>query len=62
MLKRNFRVIKLNEKKLKIGNVSINYKASPRNAAQKLLTSIAHYKGLMKNKKASIPKVKLCIQ
>jgi len=62
MSKRNFRVIKLNEKKLKIGNVSISYKASPGSAARKLLTSIAHYKGLMKNKKASMPKVKFCIQ
>lgn len=62
MLKRNFRVIKLNEKKIKIGNVSISSKQAPISAAQKLLNSIAHYKGLVKNKKASMPKVKFCIQ
>jgi hypothetical protein len=59
---RHFRVVQLEGKKVEIGGVSISGKASPGNAARKLLTSIAHHKGLKKNKKASMGKVKFCIQ
>ena len=52
----------LDGKKVEFGGVSITSKASPGSAARKLLTSIAHEKGLKKNKKASMPKVKFCIQ
>ena len=62
MTERHFRVVQLNGKKVEFGGVSITSKASPGNAARKLLTSIAHEKGLKKNKKASMPKVKFCIQ
>ena len=62
MTERHFRVVQLDGKKIEIGGVSISSKASPGNAARKLLTSIAHHKGLKKNKKASLPKVKFCIQ
>jgi hypothetical protein len=59
---RHFRVCKLEGKNIELGGVSISSKASPGSAARKLLTSIAHHKGLTKNKKASMPKVKYCIQ
>ena len=59
---RHFRVVQLDGKKVELGGVSITSKASPGSAARKLLTSIAHEKGLKKNKKASMPKVKFCIQ
>lgn len=59
---RHFRVVELENKKVQLGGVSISSKGSPGNAARKLLTSIAHEKGLKKNKKASMPKVKFCIQ
>ena len=62
MTERHFRVVQLDGKKVEIGGVSISSKASPGSAARKLLTSIAHHKGLKKNKKASMPKVKFCIQ
>ena len=62
MTERHFRVVQLDGKKIEIGGVSISSKASPGNAARKLLTSIAHHKGLKKNKKASMHKVKFCIQ
>jgi hypothetical protein len=62
MTERHFRVVQLDGKKVEIGGVSISSKASPGSAARKLLTSIAHHKGLKKNKKASLPKVKFCIQ
>ena len=62
MTERHFRVVQLDGKKVEFGGVSITSKASPGNAARKLLTSIAHEKGLKKNKKASMPKVKFCIQ
>ena len=62
MTERHFRVVQLNGKKVEFGGVSISSKASPGNAARKLLTSIAHEKGLKKNKKASMSKVKFCIQ
>ena len=53
---RHFRVVQLDGKKVELGGVSITSKASPGSAARKLLTSIAHEKGLKKNKKASMPK------
>ena len=59
MTERHFRVVQLDGKKIEFGGVSITSKASPGNAARKLLTSIAHEKGLKKNKKASMSKVKL---
>ena len=62
MTERHFRVVQLDGKKVEIGGVSISSKASPGNAARKLLTSIAHHKGLKKNKKASMGKVKFSIQ
>ena len=62
MTERHFRVVQLDGKKVEFGGVSITSKASPGSAARKLLTSIAHEKGLKKNKKASMPKVKFCIQ
>jgi len=62
MTERHFRVVQLDGKKVEIGGVSISAKASPWSAARKLLTSIAHHKGLKKNKKASMPKVKFCIE
>ena len=62
MTERHFRVVQLDGKKVELGGVSITSKASPGSAARKLLTSIAHEKGLKKNKKASMPKVKFCIQ
>lgn len=62
MNERHFRVCKLEGKNIELGGVSISSKASPGSAARKLLTSIAHHKGLKKNKKASMPKVKYCIQ
>ena len=62
MSERHFRVVQLEGKKVEFGGVSITSKASPGSAAKKLLTSIAHHKGLKKNKKASMPKVKYCIQ
>lgn len=62
MTEKHFRVVQLEGKKVEIGGVSISSKASPGNAARKLLTSIAHHKGLKKNKKPSMGKVKFCIQ
>ena len=59
---RHFRVVELDKKKVEIGGVSIKPGASPGSAARKLLTSIAHQKGLKKNKKTTMPKVKFCIQ
>ena len=46
---RHFRVVELDKKKVEIGGVSIKPGASPGSAARKLLTSIAHEKGLKKN-------------
>jgi len=62
MTERHFRVVQLDGKKVEIGGVSIKSSGSPGGAARKLLTSIAHHKGLKKNKKASMGKVKFCIQ
>jgi hypothetical protein len=60
--KRNFRVIELQNKKVSIGEVTISYKASPSDAAKKLLKSIAYEKGLKGNKKGSMDQVKYSIQ
>lgn len=62
MTERHFRVVQLANKKVEIGGVSITSKASPGSAARKLLTSIAHEKGLKKNKKVSMGKVTFSIQ
>ena len=58
---RHFRVVELDGKKVSIGNVSITNKGSPSDAARKLLTSIAHEKGLKKMKKLDLGKVKFKI-
>ncbi len=62
LLTRHFRVVELENKKVNIGGVIIKSKNNPRSAASKLLTSIAHEKGLMKNKKIKLGKVKFSIQ
>ena len=62
MTERHFRVVQLANKKVEIGGVSITSKASPGSAARKLLTSIAHEKGLKKNKKVNMGKVTFSIQ
>lgn len=62
LLTRHFRVVELENKKVNIGGVVIRSKNNPRSAASKLLTSIAHEKGLMKNKKIKLGKVKFSIQ
>lgn len=59
--KRHFRIIQLNGKNVSLGGVSISHKASPRDAAKKLLGSIAHEKGLKKNNKLKL-KEKYVIQ
>jgi len=59
---RHFRVVELDKKKVEIGGVSIKPGSSPGSAARKLLTSIAHEKGLKKNKKTTMPKLRFCIQ
>lgn len=59
---RHFRVVELAGKKVAIGGVSITNKGSPSDAARKLLTSIAHEKGLKKMKKLDLGKVKFKIQ
>lgn len=59
--KRHFRIIQLNGKNVSLGGVSISLKASPRDAAKKLLGSIAHEKGLKKNNKLKL-KEKYVIQ
>jgi hypothetical protein len=59
---RHFRVVKLNGEEVEIGGVSITTKASPGDAARKLLSSIAHEKGLKKNKKLDLGKIKFSIQ
>lgn len=58
---RHFRVCKLNGKEVSIGGVSITNKGSPRDAAKKLLGSIAHEKGLKKMNKLKL-KEKYVIQ
>jgi len=59
---RHFRVVKVDSKEVSLGGVSISDKASPGDAARKLLKSIAHDKGLEKNKKLNMGKVKFVIQ
>lgn len=60
--KRNFRVVELENKLVSIGEVTISNKASPSDAAKKLLKSIAFLKGLKGNKKVSMGEVKFSIQ
>lgn len=60
--KRHFRVIELENKKVSIGEVTISNKASPGDAAKKLLKSIAYEMGLKGNKKISMGQVKYTIQ
>ena len=59
---RHFRVVQLENKTVSLGGVSISEKASPGDAARKLLKSIAHEKGLEKMKKLNMGKVKFSIQ
>lgn len=59
---RHFRVVKLENKTVSFGGVSISNVASPSDAARKLLKSIAHEKGLEKMKKLNMGKVRFCIQ
>ena len=59
---RHFRVVELNGKKVEIGGVSITSKSNPSSAAKKLLSSIAHEKGLMKMRKLDLGKVHFKIQ
>lgn len=60
--KRHFRVIDLNGKKVSFGQASITQKASPSDAASKLLKSIAHDYGFSKNDKIKVGKVTFIIQ
>ncbi len=60
--KRHFRVVELDNRKTSIGEVTISNKASPSDAAKKLLRSIAYEKGLKGNKKISMGQVKYSIQ
>ena len=59
---RHFRVVEVGGKSVSLGGVSISDKASPGDAARKLLKSIAHDKGLEKMKKLNMGKVKFHIQ
>jgi hypothetical protein len=59
---RHFRVVELDGKKVEIGGVSITGAASPSSAARKLLSSIAHEKGLKKMNKLKLGKVHFKIQ
>ena len=60
--KRHFRVVEMNGKTVSLGEGKITSKASPGDAARKLLSSIAHSKGLEGMKKLDIGKVKFKIQ
>ena len=59
---RHFRVVELNGKKVNIGGVSITSSGGPSSAARKLLTSIAHEKGLKGMKKLDLGTVHFKIQ
>ena len=59
---RHFRVVEVGGKNVSIGGVSISNKASPGDAARKLLKTIAHDKGLEKDKKLNMGEVKFSIQ
>jgi len=59
---RHFRVVKMENKNVSLGGVSISKVASPSDAARKLLKSIAHEKGLEKMKKLNMGNVKFSIQ
>jgi hypothetical protein len=56
---RHFRVIKLNGKEVKFGNVSIKETQTPLNAARKLLLSVAKHQNLTKSKKLGLKAVYL---
>jgi hypothetical protein len=60
--KRHFRVIELDGKPVSFGEGKITNKSSPADAARKLLSSIAHNKGLDGMKKLNIGKIKFKIQ
>ena len=60
--KRHFRVVDVDGKTVSFGEGKITSKASPGDAARKLLSSIAHNKGLEGIKKLDIGKVKFKIQ
>jgi hypothetical protein len=60
--KRHFRVIELEGKPVSFGEGKITLKSSPADAARKLLSSIAHKKGLDGMKKLNIGKIKFKIQ
>ena len=55
---RHFRVCELDGKKVSIGGVTLKHGQSPLNAAMKLLTSIAHEKGLEKMNQITVRRVK----
>ena len=60
--KRIFKIIEINNEEILLGNITISNKASPSDAAKKLLLSIAHYKGYTKKDKKNMDKVKFLIQ
>ena len=59
---RHFRVCELNGKKVHLGGVSLKHGQSPLNAAMKLLSSIAHEKGLEKMNKLKLGTIHFSIQ
>ena len=59
---RHFRVCELDGKKVSIGGSTLKPGQSPLNAAMKLLSSIAHEKGLEKMNKLKLGKVTFKIQ
>ena len=59
---RHFRVCELGGKKVHIGGVSLKHGQSPLSAAMKLLSSIAHEKGLEKMNKLKLGTVHFHIQ
>ena len=59
---RHFRVCELGGKKVHIGGVSLKHGQSPLSAAMKLLSSIAHEKGLEKMNKLKLGTVHFSIQ
>jgi len=60
--KRIFKIIEINDEEILLGNITISRKASPSDAAKKLLLSIAHYKGYTKQDKKNMDKVTFLIQ
>ena len=59
---RHFRVVDINGKKKHFGGISLKNGQTPINAAMKLLTSIAHEKGLEKMNKLKLGTVHFSIQ